>query len=795
MRKIKRVYSTLRPYLLAVLLVGAVVLLRFMLAPLMGENIPFLLFIAPIVMSAMWGGFKPGVLATVCGAVAGVYFFIAPYKPLWINDPIERYRIGLFISTGLIVSWFTSKYLHEKAALQSIEERYRALVSQVKDYAIFSTDPAGIITTWNEGCKNVLGYDSYEFLGMEARRLFTPEDVASGIADVELKIAAEEGSARNDRWMMRKNGERFWASGITTALRDTESNLTGFTKVLRDLTDRKLAEERLRESEAALAEAQRIAHVGSWELHLSISDDTNLIRRTGLRWSDECFRIYGYAPGEVEITNELFFKHVHPDDRAMIIEAVAEAVRHCAPYHMMHRILLRDGSERVVVEHAEVRRDAGKNKVRLLGTVQDITERKLSEEERERLLVSEQKARAEAEEANRLKDEFLANVSHELRTPLNAILGWAKMLRNPNLREEKMSHALEIIERNALAQARLIDDLLDVSRIVSGKLTLQMRPVILNQTVESVVNGMRPAAEAKGIDLRMSAGDEEITINGDADRLQQVVSNLLSNAIKFTPGGGRVEVWIKRVNTHVELGVGDTGQGIAAEFLPHIFNRFWQASRTGTGPRAGLGLGLGIVRAIVEMHGGSVGAESPGIGQGATFKIRLPIAAVGSLSVPLVERDHSLSEVESLPSLAGVRVLVVDDDEDTREVVGTALRMYGAEVLTAEGSKRALELLADKKPDVLVSDINMPGVNGYQLIRQVRAMERERGGRIPAVALTAYARPEDRVKALQAGFQMHVPKPIEPAELEIVVATLAKSYKQNVEMARQPGLDTPKDVK
>jgi CheY-like chemotaxis protein/two-component sensor histidine kinase len=388
----------------------------------------------------------------------------------------------------------------------------------------------------------------------------------------------------------------------------------------------------------------------------------------------------------------------------------------------------------------------------------------------------ESEARAEAQEANRLKDEFLATISHELRSPLNAILGWARLLRDPKVREEQLERALEIIERNSQAQARLIEDLLDVSRIVSGKLSVQMRPVTLNSTTQGIVADMRPAAEAKGIDLRL-ADDEEIKLIGDADRLQQVVWNLISNAIKFTPEGGRIEVELKRVGERAELRVSDTGRGISPEFLPHVFDRFRQATSSDARGRAGLGLGLTIVRYIVEAHGGSVRAESLGVGQGATFICRFPLAGAVQETIPAVEPLQPQLEVSADSSLRGIKVLVVDDDEDARDVLRAALNNYGAEVTTAAGARQALDILASEKNDVLVSDINMPGMDGYELIRRVRQMEPERGGRIPAIALTAYARAEDRLRALQSGYQTHVPKPVEPAELEVVVATLARSFK------------------
>ena len=392
-----------------------------------------------------------------------------------------------------------------------------------------------------------------------------------------------------------------------------------------------------------------------------------------------------------------------------------------------------------------------------------------AEEERALLL-------AEAEEANRTKDQFLATMSHELRTPMTAILGWSQLLRNNTLSEKDFPRALEIVERNANAQAKLIDDLLDVSRIITGKLRLDVRVVDLASVIEAAVDSLRPTAEAKAIRLQVVVDPLAGPVSGDSDRLQQVVWNLLSNAIKFTPKGGRVQVRLERVNSHVEITVSDSGKGISAEFLPHVFERFRQADGRTTRVHGGMGLGLSIVRQLVELHGGVVVVESAGEGQGATFTVQLPLM-VTRREVDRSERRHPTAGGGVLfdcpPSLAGLRVLAVDDEPDTRELLRAVLEQCGSEVATAGSAAEALEMFARTKPDVLISDIGMPEEDGYQLIGKVRALEANLGERIPAIALTAYARVEDRVRALTAGFQVHVPKPIEPAELVAVVASLA----------------------
>jgi len=382
-------------------------------------------------------------------------------------------------------------------------------------------------------------------------------------------------------------------------------------------------------------------------------------------------------------------------------------------------------------------------------------------------------ALAAAEEASRLKDEFLAVVSHELRTPLNAILGWARMLRAGTLPDADVARALETIERNAQAQAQLIEDLLDVSRIVSGKLRLEMHPVDVGEVLQEAIDTVRPTADARGIVLT-AAITPVGPVSGDAQRLQQVIWNLLSNSIKFTPRGGCVDVRIEQEGSTVRMVVSDTGQGIDPQFLPHVFDRFRQASSTpGKTQRKGLGLGLAIVRHLVEAHAGSVSATSDGVGTGATFVVELPVM-VGR-TVLTTEPSHRFpTGLETSFSLTGIRILVVDDDEDAREMLKIALHQYGADVRIAASAEEALAAMAEDPPDVLVSDIEMPETNGYDLVRHMRQSEEGELRRMPAVALTAYARTEDRVKALVAGFQTHVPKPVEPAELVTVIASLAQ---------------------
>ena len=404
---------------------------------------------------------------------------------------------------------------------------------------------------------------------------------------------------------------------------------------------------------------------------------------------------------------------------------------------------------------------------------------KRARSEAERAATENERLYRQAEESSRLKDEFLATISHELRTPLSAILGWARMLRMGQLPDDDTGKALETIERNARAQAQLIDDLLDVSRIITGKLRMDVQPADPNTFIDAAVEAVRPAADAKGVRVVKIIDTGPVAIPGDPVRLQQVVWNLLSNAIKFTPRGGRVQISSQRVNSHLEIVVSDTGQGISPEFLPHVFDRFRQADQKTSRQHGGMGLGLSIVRHLVELHGGTVRANSEGEGHGSTFVVMLPITPVYRVDesggrVHPAARDLLPPVDDCTDRLDGLRVLVVDDEADTRELLRQGLEYCGANVRCVGTAEEALDLVTSTLPDILISDIGMPVVDGYDLIKQVRGLPPDRGGKIPAIALTAYTRTEDRLQSLRAGYDMHVPKPVELAELVAVAATVVR---------------------
>jgi PAS domain S-box-containing protein len=402
----------------------------------------------------------------------------------------------------------------------------------------------------------------------------------------------------------------------------------------------------------------------------------------------------------------------------------------------------------------------------------DITTRQHAEDALRALVESERTARAEIDRVSRLKDEFLATLSHELRTPLTAILGWAKVLLLKRDDAATIERGLDAIARNAKAQARLIEDLLDMNRIVSGKLRLEVQPTDVASVVEAAIEAVRPSAEAKGIRLHSVLDPLTGPVSGDPNRLQQVVWNLLSNAVKFTPRGGKIEVLLERVKSHLEIAIRDDGIGIEAHFLPQVFDRFRQADASTTRSHGGLGLGLSIARQLVELHGGSMRASSDGLGQGATFVVSLPLAAMRRRQ-HLAGTHPGASGPSSELNLAGLKILIVDDELDARQLVEQLLRDCAAEVHTAASAAEALALIESVRPDLLLSDIGMPGCDGYQFMQQLRRLSAERGGKTPAIALTAFARTEDRIRTMVAGYQVHLSKPVEPYELLAAVGSLS----------------------
>jgi PAS domain S-box-containing protein len=579
-----------------------------------------------------------------------------------------------------------------------------------------------------------------------------------------LALAAVVGELRAaERKVRLLNEELEWR------VRDRTSQLEQANQTLtREAEARRLAQEQLQQSATRLLEAQQVGHIGSWEWN---------IERNLVSWSEELYRIYGLDPGSFAASYEGFLERVHPEDRARVDEAVRRSLEDRQPFGFEHRLLRPDGSIRTLSARGRVVLDGEGKPVRMLGTGQDITDLKTAEEERAQL-ISAQAARREAEEASRLKDEFLATLSHELRTPLNAIVGWGYVLKEAGLEGPDAAKAIGAIGRNAKVLTRLIADLLDISRAMGGRLSLDLRPTDARAVIRAAAEAVRPEADAKSVRIQLGLDARSPLVQADPGRLEQVVWNLLSNAIKFSPEGGSVRVRLARVEgQQLEIAVEDDGPGIAPDFLPHLFERFRQADGSTTRRHGGLGLGLAIVRNLVELHGGTVFASNRSDAPGAVFRVRLACLDSAGEAVAGLEPAGGVDE-QAAPwraaaaSLRGLRLLVVDDEPDGREAIAGLLERCGMEVMTAGSAAEGLAVLERRRPHVVLSDIQMPGEDGYVFLRKLRELPPERGGLTPVAALTAYAGSEERARALAAGFQLHVAKPVDPGELVKALAGL-----------------------
>ena len=565
---------------------------------------------------------------------------------------IERYSEVIWVEERLIGRVWSFRDVTQRHESDLIPRRLAAIVDGSDD-AIIGKDLNSIITSWNQGAERIFGYSAEEMIGTSIVRLIPLERQE----EEEVILSCLKRGERIEHFetvRTTKEGRQLHVSLTVSPIKDANGRVVGASKIARDITDRKLSEE-------ALREAQKVAEAANAD--------------------------------------------------------------------------------------------------------------------RQRLLESERAARSEAERASYMKDEFLATLSHELRTPLNAVLGWATALRAGHFPTEELEQGLETIERNARVQAQIIEDLLDMSRIISGKVRLDVQRVDLPAVVAEAIDTVRATASAKGVRLQTIIDPLNAPVTGDPNRLQQVFWNLLSNAIKFTPKGGRVQVLLERVDSHLEVSIIDTGEGISPEFLPYIFDRFQQADASTTRRHGGLGLGLAIVKQLVELHGGSGRVKSSGTGKGATFIVSLPMTVLHPLQEPW-ERGHPQSKPRDLPSvpaisLNNVSVLVIDDELDARNLLKLLLESAGAVVYLAPSAEQGMEHLLTKSVDVLICDIGMPDVDGYSLMRRIRALNDGQKSELAAVALTAYARLEDRTEAMSAGFQNHLPKPVEPAELLAVVHSLA----------------------
>ncbi len=662
--------------------------------------------------------------------------------------------------------------------LRDSEERFRLLVEGVRDYAIFMLDPQGHVLTWNAGAERFKGYQADEIIGSHFSRFYPPDAIARGLPAHELEVAQEVGSFEDEGWRLRKDGTRFWANVVITAMRNKHGKLIGFSKVTRDLTQRRNHEEALRQSE----ERFRLLIEGVAEYAIFMLDVNGRVAT----WNSGAQRIKGYTADEIIGQHFSVFYPTEPRESGWPDHELQVAAERGSFVDEGWR-LRKDGSRIWASVTITALRDSTGTLVGYAKLTRDLTESKrheaaeLASAQREEMLEAERNARIAAQRATRVKDEFLATLSHELRTPLSSILGWTQVLLRSGASESPETHrrALKVIDRNARAQVQLIDDLLDLSRIMSGKIRLDLEQISVMDVIAAAVDTATPGAQAKDIRLTAILDPSPATISGDASRLQQVVWNLLTNAIKFTPKGGRVQVLLQRVNSHVELSVSDTGIGIPASFLPQVFDRFSQRDSSTTRAYGGLGLGLAICKQLVELHGGSISAASEGEGRGATFSVTLPLSIVqiadedAERSHPTVQGVPGANELATLPRFDGRHIFILDDERDARLLLQRVFEDQHAMVSSFASAEDALQALKISQPDLIISDVGMPAMDGYQFMRALRSNESETGrDRVPALALTAFARAEDRKRSLLAGYQAHLAKPFDLGELMLVALDL-----------------------
>jgi len=615
---------------------------------------------------------------------------------------------------------------------------------------VFVSDLQGKILLANEAVSELLGLRKDEVLEQSLSR-FVSRDEARELMGA-LHEVVERGVTRNVRLNPRSaSGEVIATSLNASALREPSGEVIGVIGILRDM--RALDKARAY-AESLIKNAPDPVFVS--DLHGKI-----------LQANDAVYSLLGFRTAEV--VEQSLSRFISVDETREFMAALREVVARGVTRNA--RLTPRSASGEVIPTtlNASALRDPDGTVIGAIGILRDMRAYEMVVRELE-------ESGRKLDDANRAKDEFLATLSHELRTPLSSILGWVRLLRSGTLDPAGARRGLEVIERNTRTLAQLIEDLLDVSRIITGKLRLEVRPINLASVIVAAMEAVQTAADAKGIRLEASLDPSMSPITADPDRLQQVVWNLLTNAIKFTTTSGRVDVRLEPADSLARITVSDTGKGIRSELLPFVFDRFRQGETSVSRRHGGLGLGLAIVRHIIELHGGIVRAESPGDGRGATFTVELPLIAtsIGTVEAVAARRTFDSEPIVRPAALRGLRVLVVDDEADARELMRMILRSSGADVMAAGSADEAFEQVEQWHPDILVSDIGLPGDDGYALIQRLRSREAERGGSIPAFALTAYARAEDKARALAAGFQVHLAKPLEPAEFVAAIANLVK---------------------
>ena len=813
-----------QPYLIAVAAVAVATLIRLAVDPWVGDRVPFALYFAAVATVGVIGNAGAAVLATLLSAVATYFLFITPRGSLGPPTTGDLLSLVLFVASGIVIALVAGRMQHARRRLRQVMDVKSEQTSHLQRERqrlqdLVASIPGVVWEAWGQPdstqqrinfvsdyVETLLGYTQQEWLSTSNfwLKIVHPDDRERAGATAAEKFA-EGGAGENEFRWVTKDGRVLWVVARSSTIADENGRPIGMRGVTFDITQRKEVEQRL----AILSEISTTGLTGIPFEELA----QRIAQRAAEAVGDYCIirvlhdqALAAIACAHVDPAADAIVKEIASHSNIVALNTLyADIVQH--PRTIIENDLpetsfahvRRAGME---AEFQKYRARRGLftpllTQGRIVGTlaigratgepftaadaqfVEAIAARAILALENARLVDAAQRdadearaARAQAEEAGRVKDEFLATLSHELRTPLNAIVGWAHMLRDPELTVERRQTAIETILRNAQSQEQLISDILDVQRIMAGKIRLNVRKLDLGNVIRSAAETVQPMADAKGVKLQLLLDLDAPTMAGDPDRLQQVVWNLLTNGIKFAPAGGRVQVRLLKAEDACELVVEDNGPGINPEFIPYMFERFRQADSSTTRTHKGLGLGLAIVRSLVELHGGTITAANNTNATGAVFTIRLPRQAAPAVSHDAVV-DSDASWNGDRPSLDGLHVLIVEDDADARELLTVILQHCNAHVTAAGSVAEGMAAMAARRPDVIVSDIEMPDEDGYSLIRRVRALGAEDGGGVPVAALTAYASTSDRLKVLGAGFNIHVAKPVEPAELAIVVANLA----------------------
>lgn len=778
----------LRVLLLMVVTIAVSFLLRAQLHPLLGDRGPYQLFALSVLVVAAYGGFFAGILTTIICAVLGTFAFVEPIGSLHVEDSRQYGVLAIFLAVGSAISVLSQLRLtSERRALEGVaawreeEARFRATF----ELAAVGIAHVGLDGRWvrvNQALCDIVGYPLNELLPLTFQEITHPDDLGADLEQAERLLSGEIDTYAMEKRYIRKDGSAVWVNLSASVVRDNWGKTQYFIAVVEDIERRKATEAVLSAAKAA-TERER----AQLETVFQSVDDGIIVTDNKGRFllvNEAQARICGYESAQEMQRNLEYFASVfelhRPGGQLLSLEAwpISRVLRGETLHNWELNARRTDTGQEwcFSVSGAPIYNDAGELILTVVVT-RDVTAQKRLEKSREDLLLREKQLREEAEKSNQLKDEFLAVLSHELRTPMNVIMGWSSVIASSQLDESTLGQAIKVIQRNSRLQMQLIEDLLDVSRIIAGNMRVEMQDTDFKEIVDAALTAMRETAAARSIEIVWRPEHDSALIHGDPSRLQQVVSNLVSNAIKFSREGSRVEIVLQPQDSKYVLSVRDFGQGIEPEFLPLVFERFSQADSSSTRRSGGLGLGLAIARHLVELHGGKIEARSEGPGKGAEFKVSLP------LSQPAQNRDSD-SEIKASAAanghsqklLSGVSVLLVDDDPDALELISLILERAGARVLRADSAHAALELLHQNPPSILISDIGMPEMDGYSLIDQIRNRLNGAYADMPAIALTAYAGSGDRERALKSGFNQHVTKPVEAKRLVAIAADLAANH-------------------